>query len=117
MRFWLLLITSVACVHNTQDSRREAASVFVSGKAYLCTAPGGFGKPAQGRAVRLVTHSRVLAEDIVGPDGSYVLHPRAAEQVTEPVYVEAGSKRVTLANNYASWIQDHIHYDYTVYFP
>jgi hypothetical protein len=112
-----LAVLALGCVHNSQDSRREATKVFVSGKAYLCTEPGTLPRPAAGRTLRLVTRSEVLAEDVVGPDGSYVLHPHEPREVTEPVYVEAGSKHVTLANNFASWLQDHLSYRGDIEFP
>jgi hypothetical protein len=118
MRALLLVAVAAvtACVHNTKDSRREATKVFVSGKAYLCGEPGMF-RPAVGRTLRLVTGHEVLAEDVVGHDGSYVLHPHEPREVTEPVYIEAGSKRVTLANNFASWLQDHLSYRGDIEFP
>ena len=59
---------------------------------------------------------QVLAQDVVGPDGSFVLHPRQDEPVSGPVVIEADGKRLSLANDYASWLQSHLHYRAEVQF-
>lgn len=106
-----------ACLHNTRDLRRDAAHIVVSGKAYLC---GGqeysFSQVAAGKTIRLVTDEGVLAEDVVALDGSFVLSPKAPQTVTGPIYLEAGDRRIALANDYASWLQNEVTYKAKVQF-
>ena len=59
----------------------------------------------------------MLAEDVVGPDGSFVLHPKQEGPVTGPVFIDAGGRQLSLANDYASWMQDHLGYRADVTFP
>lgn len=68
------------------------------------------GTHAVGKTVRLIVDEWVAAEDVVGPDGSFVLHPREDRAVSGRVYLEAGTSRMSLANDYASWIQDHLNF-------
>jgi len=36
--------------------------------------------------------------------------------VIGPIFLDAGGKRLSLANDYASWVQDHLHYRAEVQF-
>jgi hypothetical protein len=93
-----------ACAHEKPSAER----LFVAGTIYECGA-APLHKYAVGKTVRLVAGNDVLAEDVVGPDGTIVLHPRDDRYVEGAIYVEAGSNRMSLTNDYASWMQEHIH--------
>lgn len=106
-RGWLLgLVLCASCVLSKPNTER----LFVSGKAYLCAAAFEVGKPAVGKTIRLIAGGQVLAEDVVGPDGSFVLHPRLDQPVSGAVFIEGEGQRLSLANDYASWIQNHLRY-------
>lgn len=111
-RLAALALLLAACVHRAPDTR----NLFVSGKAHACVdrLPG---KPAAGQAVRLVVGRAVVAEDVVGPDGSFVLHPKYDYDVSVPAVVEAGVVRVSLSNDFASWMQEHLHYQLLLCIP
>lgn len=114
----LLLCASLcgSCTHDPHRPHRDAASVFVSGKAYLCEEKYSYGQFAVGKTVRLVTADGVLAEDVVRLDGTFVLHPLGSYDLAEPIYLVAGDRRTALTNDYASWFQDQITYRATVRF-
>lgn len=101
-----------SCAHQKPNAGR----LFVAGKAYLCSDAYARGKFAVGKTVRLMGGNQVLAEDVVGPDGSFVLHPRQDQPVEGRIYLDAEGKQLSLANDYASWLQDHLHYRAEVQF-
>jgi len=113
-RCFLLLAAGLcaACAHRKPSTER----LFVAGKAYLCSEAYTRGKFAVGKTVRLMCGDTVLAEDVVGPDGSFVLHPKLDQPVEGRVYLDAEGKQLTLGNDYASWLQNHIHYRAEVQF-
>lgn len=105
-RLWLTApLILAACVHRPPGTQ----SLFVSGKAHECVdrLPG---RAASGQTVRLLVGKTVVATDVSGPDGSFVLHPKADSDVSGAAIVEAGATRVSLANDFASWLQAHMHY-------
>ena len=112
-RLVLAAVLCAACAHQKPNAER----LFVAGTAYLCSEPYARGKFAVGKTIRLMGGSEVLAEDVVGPDGSFVLHPRFEKPVEGPIAIDAGGKRISLANDYASWLQDHLRYTAEVQFP
>src|SRR5262249_43581695 len=103
------LALAAACTHSLKDTRHTASKVFVSGTAYACgTDALGLARPARGETIRLVAGELVLAEDVVAIDGRFVLHPHQSDIVTGPMFVVAGTRRISLANEYASWLQDNL---------
>ena len=112
LSWWLAGTLCVSCAHRAPNAER----FFVAGTAYLCSPQFTRGKFAVGKTVRLMTGAQVLAQDVVGPDGSFVLHPRQDEPVSGPVVIEADGKRLSLTNDYASWLQSHLHYRAEVQF-
>ena len=111
----LLLFTAVLCA-SCAHQKPSADKLFIAGKAYLCSEAYARGPFAVGRTIRLMGGNQVLAEDVVGPDGSFVLHPRLDQPVEGRIYLDAGGKQLSLANDYASWLQDHLHYRAEVQF-
>lgn len=105
---WLGLSAAVAaCVHPNSVPRTD--QLFVRGKAYECVdAAKPLSAVATGKTVQLVVGQQVLDEDVVGPDGSFVLHPKRDAEVTGQVFIVAGKNRVSLANDYASWMQNNL---------
>lgn len=105
---WIGLSAAVAaCVHPNSVPRTD--QLFVRGKAYECVdATKPLSAVATGKTVQLVVGQQVLDEDVVGPDGSFVLHPKREAELTGQVFVVAGKNRVSLANDYASWMQNNL---------
>lgn len=106
-------VLCASCAHQKPNSER----LFVAGKAYLCSEAFTRGKFAVGKTIRLMGGEEVLAEDVTGPDGSFVLHPRFEQPVEGRISLEAGGRRISLANDYATWLQDHLHVTAEVQFP
>jgi hypothetical protein len=110
-----LLATMTALLLACAHERPSAERLFVSGTAYEC-GKEPMGRFAVGKTVRLKAGDIVLAEDVVGTDGKFVLHPREDKDFSGPVYIEAGSTRVSLANTYASWLQEHLSWHSTLHY-
>ncbi len=99
------LAVTAACVH---DARLKATSYFVSGRVYACGV-----QYAAGKTMRLTSGGFLLAADVVGPDGRFVLHPKEEQAVGGPVYLEVDGHKSELANDYAPWLQNG-HYETVV---
>ena len=111
-RLWLIApLLLAACVHAPRTQ-----SLFVSGKAHEC-AGTLFDKPAAGRTLHLVVGRTVVARDVVGPDGSFVLHPKDDYDVSGPAFVEVDGSHVPLSNDFASWLQEHLHHELALCVP
>jgi hypothetical protein len=102
------LLLAIGCVHGPMTTDQ----LNLSGKATQCTGVEGahLETPAVGRKVRLVLNGEVLAEDTVNADGTFVLRPRAVKDIHGTPYVETDEHRYKMTNDYASWMQDHIHW-------